>query len=237
MAGVNFYFEYRNTHRVQLPVNPTKLSIKAPSKSASVDVVNLGDVSILKTPGLQTLEVESFIPAVNAGSYVQPGVQVYAPEFYRDFFQAVQRQKEPVNFIVTGLNVNLQMSVEDFEFWWEGSDPDMHFRVSLKEYQRQAARVTITRPTNSNTESSNAGSSSAGSGRANVAKKVAIGSKVVVNGQLFKTSYKQGGGVTEKNAVRKVNFIKTGRACPYHVTTLEGGWRGWVTADSVEVVD
>jgi len=233
MASVNFYFEYRNANRVQLPVNPTKLSVKSPSGNSTVNVVNLGDVSILKTPGLQETSIESFIPVINAGSYVQEGAQVYAPEFYKDFFQAVKRQKEPINFVVTGLNVNLQMTVEDFEYWWEGSDPDMHFKVSLKEYGKHVVKVSAIRttPTNNNT------ASNASSNRANVAKKVAIGSKVRVNGRLYKTSYGTEGGVTEKDAIRKVNSIKKGRKCPYHVTTLEGGWRGWVTEDSVEVID
>jgi len=230
MSSVNFYFEYRNSLRVQLPVNPTKLNIQTPSGNAAINVVNLGDVNILKTPGLQNLSIESFIPTTNSGAYVQKGVQILAPEFYRDFFQAVKRQKEPVNFVVTGLGVNLQMSVEDFEYWWVESDPDMHFKVNLKEYRNHAAKILAA--------SSSTGSTAATSAsRSNPAKQVAVGSTVLVNGRLYKTSDKTDGGVTEKNATRKVNFIKKGKPCPYHVTTLSGGWRGWVTADSVEVID
>lgn len=230
MSDVNFYFEYRNTNRLQLPVNPEKLDIQLQGKNSTVDVVNLGDVNVLKAPGLQTISFESFIPVANTGSYVQPGAQIYAPEFYQDFFKAVMRQKEPVTFVVTGLSVSLQMAVESFEYYWKESDPDMYYKVSLKEYRKHSIKIAAASSTGNTAATTS-------SPRANTSKKVAIGSTVRVNGRLYKTSYKENGGVTEKNAIRKVNFIKVGRPCPYHVTTLQGGWRGWVTADSVEVID
>lgn len=62
---------------------------------------------------------------------------------------------------------------------------------------------------------------------------IGIGSVVIVNGQLHRDSYGGGPGQTEVNARRKVNFTAPGRSCPYHVTTMDGGWRGWVTAESV----
>lgn len=233
MAAVNFYFEYRNAQRVHLPVNPEKLEIQAPGENSTIDIINLGATSILKNPGLKTLSFETFIPAANSGSYVQAGATIFDSSFYRDFFQAVQNQKEPVNFIVTGLGISMKVSIEDFNFWWEGSDPDMHFKISLKEYRKSTIKITaIGTSTAASISSENANSS-----RGNTSKKVTIGSRVRVNGQLHRDSYGNGPGVTEKDAIRKVNFIKTGRECPYHVTTLEGGWRGWVKASAVEVVD
>lgn len=232
MAAVNFYFEYRNSQRVHLPVNPEKLEIQAPGENSTVNIINLGETSILKNPGLKTLSFETFIPAANSGGYVQAGATILDQTFYRDYFQAIQNQKEPINFIVTGLGISMKMSIEDFTFWWEGSDPDMHFKISLKEYRTHSIKITTI-----GTPSSATSSTTSNSSRGNDSKKVTIGSRVRVNGQLFRDSYGNGPGVTEKNAIRKVNFIKTGRACPYHVTTLEGGWRGWVKASSVEVID
>jgi len=234
MAAINFYFEYRNAQKVQLPVNPEKLVVEAPGKNSTVSIVSLGDVNLLKIPGLKGISFESFIPVVNSGSYVQANATVYAPKFYQDFFEAVQSQREPINFVVSGLNVSLKMAVEDFEYWWEGSDPDMHYKLTLKEYRdfstgivqlsvpTVAKPVPIVAPT---------------APRKNTPKKVTVGSKVRVNGRLHRDSYGSGPGATEKNAIRLVNFIASGRSHPYHVTTLDGGWRGWVTASSVEVIE
>ena len=229
MAAVNFYVEYRNNWRVHLPVNPEKLVVEAPGDNSEVSIVNLGDINLLKIPGLKRIAFESFIPVQNAGSYVQAGARVQSSKFYRDFFQAVQEQREPINFVVSGLGVSLQMAIEDFEYWWEGSDQDMHYKLTLKEYRDYSFGVVqLASPTAPTVEASP---------RVNTPKKVAVGSKVRVNGRLHRDSYGTGAGATEKDAIRTVNFVKPGRSHPYHVTTLNGGWRGWVTASAVEVVE
>lgn len=229
MAAIKFCFEYRNNQRVYLPVNPPKLELQVPGGNTTLNIVNLGDTSILKNPGLKTLSFESFIPTQNSGSYVESDVQVFAAEFYKNFFEAVMAQKEPINFVVTELNIALSMSVEDFSYWWEGGDPDMHFKISLKQYRKSAIKITTigsssVTPTTNNTT------------RENTAKIPVLKSKVLVNGRLHRDSYGAGPGATEKNATRIIGIIKKGRPYPYHVETLEGGWRGWVSADSVEVI-
>lgn len=236
MTDINFYFEYRNSQKVQIPVNPEKLSIQSPGNNTTVSIVSLGDVNVLKLPGLQKLSFESFIPAKNIGTYVQANTPIYGAAFYKDFFLAVKRQQEPINFIVSGLGISIQMAVEDFEYWWEGSDPDMHYKLSLKEYKKHSAKIAeISMPSRPGILKATQPAGKAT--RENTPKKVAIGSKVKVNGRLHRDSYGSGPGLTEKNAIRKVNFIAKGRKCPYHVTTLSGGWRGWVTEGSVEVID
>lgn len=227
MAGIKFCFEYRNDQKVYLPVNPPKLEVHSPGKNDTLNIVNLGDTSILKTPGLKQISFETFIPTQNSGSYVESDVPVYASEFYKNFFEAVMAQKEPINFVVTGLNVALKMSVEDFTYWWEGGDPDMHFKISLKEYRQSTIKTTTinTGPTTNN------------SNRENTPKTPVKGSKVRVNGVLHRDSYGSGPGATEKDAIRLVEKVKTGRAYPYHIITLDGGWRGWVNRAALEVIE
>lgn len=228
MAGIKFCFEYRNEQKVYLPVNPPKLEIKTPGENSTVNVINLGDISILKKPGLKDISFESFIPVQNSGSYVESDVQVFAAAFYKDFFEAAMVQKEPLNLVVEGLNIAIKMSVEDFRYWWEGGDPDMHYSISLKEYRKGVIKIT--------TIGSSTAAPTTNTTRENTAKIPVVGSKVLVNGVLHRDSYGAGPGATEKNATRIIGIVKKGRACPYHIETLEGGWRGWVTADSVEVI-
>lgn len=231
MAGIKFCFEYRNSQRVYLPVTPPKLEVQKPGDNSTLNIVNLGDVSILKTPGLKTISFESFIPTQNTGSYIEPDVQVFTSEFYKNFFEAIMAQKEPINFVVTELNVAMQMSLEDFDYWWDGGDPDMHFKIKLKEFRQSTIKVSnigsnvSANPFQNNTQ------------RLNTGKYPTIGSKVLVNGVLHRDSYGAGPGVTEKNAIRLISHTKTGRTHGFHVTTLNGGWRGWVTKDSLEVIE
>lgn len=229
MAGIKFCFEYRNTQTVYLPVNPEKLEVQVSGDNATINVINLGDTSILKSPGLKTIEFESFIPTQNSGSYVENDVQIFEAEFYKKFFEAIQAQKEPINFAVTELNVAMPMSVEDFRYWWEGGDPDMHFKLSLKQYRQSTIKVTTIGSSSVTPATSN-------TARQNTAKTPVVGSKVLVNGRLYRDSYGRGPGATEKNATRVIGIVEKGRPYPYHVETLDGGWRGWVSADSVEVI-
>lgn len=233
MSNINIYFEYQSTQVVQLPVNPEKLKIQIPGNNSTENVIALGEVSLLKLPKLSTLSFESFIPTINTGAYVQKDATIYSQQFYIDAFKAISNEKVPVNFVVSGLGVNMQVSVEDFSYWWEGSDPDMYYSVSLKEYKNAAVKTVTLKKA-----SSGKGSKvSEKKKRANSSKSVTVGCTVKVNGRLHRDSYGNGPGKTEKNTTRKVNFIKKGRKCPYHVTTLEGGWRGWVSESSVEVVN
>jgi hypothetical protein len=229
MAGIKFCFEYRNNQKVYLPVNPTKLEIQSPGNNATLNIVNLGDTSILKTPGLKLISFETFIPTQNSGSYVERDIQIYASEFYKDFFEAVMAQKEPINFVVEGLNVALKMSIEDFTYRWEGGDPDMHFKISLKEYRQSTIKTT-------NIGSSSTATTNKGA-RENSPKIPTPGSKVRVNGVLHRDSYGSSPGATEKGEIRLVEKVKAGRPYPYHIITLFGAWRGWVNKEALEVIE
>ena len=59
---------------------------------------------------------------------------------------------------------------------------------------------------------------------------------MIVNGQLHRDSYGAGPGQWRNNFKGKINFINLKGSHPYHVTTLSGGWQGWVLKDAVEVV-
>lgn len=229
--AVNFWIEYRNSQKVLLPVNPQEITITRGGRNSTEEIVETGEINILKTPSLKEIEFESFIPTANAGGYVEQNATVYAPKFYRDFFEAVQSRKEPIRLIITGLDINLQMSVETFDYRWEGSDSDMYYTLTLKEYKAFKAKVAIIK-------TATPSSSSANSKRENTSKKLAVGAKVRVNGTLRKDSYGSSPGVTEKNAIRKISIIvsDSSRPFPIHVTTLEGGWRGWVRRNEVEVI-
>ena len=236
MADVRLYIEYRNSHQVMLPVNPEKLEITSPGTNSTTNIVNLGDINLLKPRGLCTLSFESFIPSrEDAGSYVIKDANLQPSDFYVKFFQAIQEQQEPINFVVSGLNISIKMAVESFKYWWEGQDPDMHYGLSLKEYRDYAIKEVSSRLRSSKRKTRSLALFTFR--RANTAKKVAVGSKVIVNGRLYASSYGDSPGMTEKNATRIVNLINSGAPYPYHVATLDGGWRGWVSASSVEVIE
>ena len=64
-------------------------------------------------------------------------------------------------------------------------------------------------------------------------KQITIGCDVVLNGRVHYDSYGAKPGKTFTNYRGKVNFINKKGSHPYHVTTPDGSWLGWVTAESV----
>lgn len=235
---IKFHFKYKKQAKVTLPVNPEKLQIKVPGKNSTETLVNKGEVTILKLPGLKKISFESFIPkhydtgagylSTNAGSSKNA-------KFWVDFFTAIMREKDPVQLTITGLDVpiSLAVSVESFDYDWEGSDEDMNFKIELKEYKKfEATIVRIKRPTKPAPKQKTKEPA-----RSNPKKAVTVGCTVILNGTVHRDSYGNGPGKTFTNYTGKVNFVKTdGRSHPYHVTTPSGGWLGWVLPGAVEVV-
>lgn len=231
MADIRIYIEYRNSRRVVLPVNPEKFEVRGPGNNTTERLVSTGDINILKLPGLRKVSFESFIPVSNSGAYyILQDAPLYTPQFYIDFFTAIRNQKEAINLVVTGLDVTITMGIESFDYRWEGSDEDMWFKLELKEWRAyRATTIQIAQPTSPAPAKTTPP-------RENTPKGIAVGVTVRVNGRLYRDSYGNGPGQTEKNAIRKISHINQKGSHPYHVVTLEGAWRGWVTAGSVEVI-
>lgn len=236
MTDIRFYVEYRNAQRVMLPVNPEQLEVQGPGTNSTVNLVGTGDVNILKSPGLRKVSLESWIPSSFDGAgYILPDAPQYNAKFYRDFFTAIQGQKEPVNLVITGLDVTLQMGLEAFNYRWEGSDADMWYQLDFKEWKSYQAEVVQVEQPQSPAEAVPE-VARVEPVRENIPKAIAVGVTVRVNGRLHRDSNGSAPGQTERNATRKISHIAKGKPYPYHVTTLEGGWRGWVQASAVEVI-
>lgn len=237
MSNIGFFIEYEGTI-AHFPVPPETIMASKGSNNETVEVVRLGEVNQLGVTSLADIEFESFFPGrINRhASYVRTSNKFREPKWYVDLIEKIRKDKKPCRFIVTGTMISYLVSIEHFE--WEyraGEESDVYFMIEFKEYRSYQARQvkvlqnvsTPQRPKVTKTPKKNTSPN----------KPVTKGCEVVVNGRLHRDSYGTGPGLTEKNARRKVNFIKKGRSHPYHVTLLNGGWRGWVTAGSVRRVD
>lgn len=234
--AVRVAFYYKNALLCILPVNPTQFRVSGPGTNQTENIVPTGDINILCMPGLREVTIESWIPARNNGEgYINKDVVSLPALSYVAFFEGARVNREPILLVVTGYNVALTMGIESFDYWWEGADEDMHFSLDLKQWKSYEAKTIEV----SNEETSNVTDPATPQDtqpRANTAKKTAVGVTVLVNGQLHRDSQGNGPGQVEKNATRKISFLAPGAPYPIHVSTLEGGWRGWVAESAVSVV-
>lgn len=212
--------------RYQLPVNPTSIETDNPNANETTAVVSLGEVSQLLGNNLKTVKFESFFPLDSSLMYVEDGSTYLKPVDYVALFEQASNSRKPVRLIVTDTKINMLASIDAFSSSIVDSTGDHEYSVTFKEYREYNVKLlkNIPKPVVKPKP------------KPQPPKAITIGCKVIVNGRLHRDSYGTGPGQTEVNAARLVNFIAKGRKCPYHVTNLAGGWRGWVEAGAVRRV-
>lgn len=126
---------------VQLPVNPSKVSLGFPGNNKTRELVKLGEINIIKQPRLTEISFESFFP-YSTGPYVET-YELRAPTFYHDFLVKIKQQAKPIQFIITdlgGASLNEFFSVEDYNGVLTPHG-DIDYSIKLKEYKPFSARI------------------------------------------------------------------------------------------------
>lgn len=225
--AIKFYLDIGGK-RYMLPVNPGELKVVVPSNNQTSEVVKLGEVTQFSPTGLQSVSFGSFFPLKQNSSFATPGSDWKAPHDYVALIKKAMDDQKAIRLIITDTKINMLASIDSFDWALVDSTGDVEYSISLKEYREYAAKyvktvakkVSVARKTPP-------------APRPVISQTITPGCTVIVNGRLHRDSYGSGPGQTEVNATRLVNFIAAGRSHPYHVTMLDGGWRGWVTAGSV----
>ncbi len=223
--------------KVLLPIAPSKLTTKIKNQNSTINLINDGEVSVLKSAGLTEIDFEVILPNVQYPfATYKDGFE--NAKYYLDKFEELKTSMESFQFIITRqfpqgdslYSTNIAVSLEDYTITEQASQGfDVVVSISLKQYVNYSTKTcTITFADTSDTSTTTVSEE-----RESDVKEISIGSTVIVNGQLHRDSYGEGAGQTRTNYTGKVNFINLKGSHPYHVTTPEGGWLGWVTASSV----
>lgn len=115
---------------ITLPVNPDHIEIKIPGNNEKANIVSLGEIVILRKPGLASFDISSFFPSDQNS------------EAYIDFFTAWRELKRPATFTANGLNITMQVAIEDFSYDRRaGEENDYYYDLSFTEYRDHAARI------------------------------------------------------------------------------------------------
>lgn len=231
--GYDFYID-----KCRLPVSPASLTITCGSGSRTINLINMGEINLLNKPKLKTVEFCCLIPQVKYPFGVYESG--YRPaEAYVEYFKKLQSSEKPFQFIVSRgmpmgkrlFSTNIKVSMEDIsviEEWGNGFD--VAVKIKLKQYRDFSVTTVKTHGLNSGALSSQRAASTV------QPVPVTIGCNVIINGRLYGSSFGDAPGQTRTNYRGKINFINPDGSHPYHITTPDGLWQGWVTADSVEVV-
>ncbi len=225
--------------RILLPVAPSKLSIGFKSHNKTLNLMNDGEINILKDPGLLDISFDVLIPNTKYPfSIYESGFEL--ADKYIEKINKLKTDKKPFQFIVTRtkpdgipiFNTNIKVSLEEYEMSEDAEEGfDIMLSIKLKQYKAYSTKIVKIEKAKEDTPKVEVIQE-----RESDPKEIMIGSDVIVNGVLHRDSYGKGAGQSRNNYKGKVNLINKKGSHPYHVTTPEGAWLGWVTEGSVKGV-
>ena len=223
---------------VMLPVAPGQLQLKIKNQNKTVNLINDGEVNQLKQAGLTEVSFKASLP--NAKYPFARYKDGFKPAvFYLDHIEKLKIGNQSFQFIVSRsmpagkilFDTNMKVSLEDYKIVEDAGDNfDVMVDVSLKQFRPYGTKIVEIKPP---TPAQPKPQATTEKPREGDASKISIGSTVTANGRVHRDSYGQGPGKTLSNYKGKVNFINEKGSHPYHVTTMNGGWLGWMLKSNV----
>ena len=125
--------------KLRFPVLPSIITVTKGSKNQSISITELGEITIIQGRPAVKISFSSFFPATPF-----PGVEagdITPPLAIKDTITRWQVSKKPVHFILTGQNIDLFVTIEDFIYNEVGGDiGTLNYTLSLKEYREISVR-------------------------------------------------------------------------------------------------
>lgn len=126
-----------------LPVTPSKLTTKINNANRTVNLINEGEVNILKQAKLTDVEFECDIPQVKQPYAVYPS-GFKGAWYFLDYFESLKNSREPFQFIVCRrtpdgkkfFNTNMKVTLEDYKITEDAKQGfDLSVKVTLKQWR------------------------------------------------------------------------------------------------------
>ena len=123
-----------------MPIAPATIETKINNKNKTVELINEGEVNILKSPGLTDISVKFLLP--NVKYPFANGSQ--NAKYYLDKIESLKVNKVPFQFIVTRLlpngrylhATNIKVSIEDYNITDDAGEIfDQILSTSMKQYK------------------------------------------------------------------------------------------------------
>lgn len=203
---MSYYFFMGNT---QLPVAPAKLQVKISNKNKTLDLINNGEVNILKTPGLTEVSFEVLLPNLQYpfANYFEGFKKA---DYYLSSFEKLKKSLKPFQFIVCRMtpryeflfDTNLKVTLEDYEIIEDADNGfDVVASIRLKQYKPYATKVL-------NVKSDKDGVKTASvDQKRETNKEIAQKYKAIAGQTLFEICKKQLGDGSRWQEIAKLNNI------------------------------
>ena len=124
-----------------LPVTPKSYTWGTGKSIETVNISEVGDVSLAGKPTRYRGRIECMFPA-SSYPWLTPGA-VPDPYYYVDRFRDWAGNKKVIRFIIGGTQVNSQVLVEDIQYTEQDASGDVYAVINLREWvDLEAATVS-----------------------------------------------------------------------------------------------
>ncbi|HBF7390150.1 LysM domain/BON superfamily protein [Clostridioides difficile] len=136
---------------VQLPITPGKLEIKITNKNKTVDLINTGEVNILKKEGLSEISFEAEFTHNKLPFYRGTFRDV---QFFLSKLELLKTDCKPFQFIVSRelgnkvlFNTNIKVSLEEYNIVEDADNgSDTKVAIKLKQYRDYSTKKLVLAP-------------------------------------------------------------------------------------------
>lgn len=134
---------------VQLPLPPSKISMKIKNQNKTINLINESEVNILKDAGLTDISFEIRIPQVKYPFASYPG-GFRGASYYLDKLESLKVKKQPFQFICSRVlpsgkllfDTNITVSLEDYQVEEDAKEGfDLIVNVKLKQYKPYSTKL------------------------------------------------------------------------------------------------
>ncbi|HBG0293661.1 TPA: LysM peptidoglycan-binding domain-containing protein [Clostridioides difficile] len=133
---------------VQLPIPPAKLEIKVTNKNKTVDLINTGEVNILKKEGLSEISFEAEFTHNKLPFYRGTFRDV---QFFLSKLELLKTDCKPFQFIVSRelgnkvlFNTNMKVSLEEYNIVEDAENgSDTKVAIKLKQYRDYSTKKLV----------------------------------------------------------------------------------------------
>lgn len=135
--------------KVLLPVAPSKIKTKISNKNKTIELINEGEVNILKEAGLTEIQFDIVLPNTRYPFAQYPNGFKKAI-YYLDIFEKYKKSKKPFQFIISRtlpngtvpFYTNMKMSLEDYSIEDNVNEGfDTKVSINLTQYREYGTKT------------------------------------------------------------------------------------------------
>lgn len=131
--------------KILLPVAPKKIDTKIKNQNKTINLINEGEVNVLKLQGLITISFTFLVPHTNYpfASYKNG---FFGIDYFLNELKKLKDNDEPFQFIVVRrsdlFNTNITVSIEDYTIKEDAKNGlDIEISIELKQYKSYGTKI------------------------------------------------------------------------------------------------